>query len=95
MKKIAGQARAARLADSRRSRGQARRFRPETEVKSRPESPLTTVAGMITILSFVVSILGFRLRRRALPGDPLRPYPDRFFTGWTAPAFVGAFGNPG
>jgi hypothetical protein len=41
MKKIAGQARAARLADSRQSRGQARRFRPETEVKSRPESPLT------------------------------------------------------
>jgi hypothetical protein len=30
-----------------------------------------------------------------LPGDPLRPYPDRSCTGWTAPAFVGAFGNAG
>jgi hypothetical protein len=28
-----------------------------------------------------------------LPGGLLRPYLDRSFPGWTAPAFVGAFGN--
>jgi hypothetical protein len=36
-----------------------------------------------------------RLTQHLLPGGPLRPYPDRSCTGWTAPAFVGAFGNPG
>src|ERR1700720_1014068 len=36
-----------------------------------------------------------RLTQHLLPGDPLRPYPDRSCTGWTAPAFVGAFGNAG
>src|SRR5271167_1174087 len=36
-----------------------------------------------------------RLTQHLLPGGPLRPYPDRFCTGWTAPAFVGAFGNRG
>src|SRR5258708_11312499 len=34
-----------------------------------------------------------RLTQHLLPGGPLRPYPDRSCTGWTAPAFVGAFGN--
>src|SRR5262249_26298415 len=32
-----------------------------------------------------------RLTQHLLPGGPLRPYPDRSCTGWTAPAFVGAF----
>src|SRR6202521_4834571 len=36
-----------------------------------------------------------RLTQHLLPGGPLRPYPDRSCTGWTAPAFVGAFGNEG
>src|SRR4051812_29472262 len=36
-----------------------------------------------------------RLTQHLLPGGPLRPYPDRSCTGWTAPAFVGAFGNSG
>src|SRR6516162_2863880 len=36
-----------------------------------------------------------RLTQHLLPGGPLRPYPDRSCTGWTAPAFVGAFGNRG
>ena len=27
-----------------------------------------------------------RLTQHSLPGGPLRPYPDRSFTGWTAPA---------
>src|SRR5436190_732882 len=36
-----------------------------------------------------------RLTQHLLPGGPLRPYPDRSCTGWTAPAFVGAFGNCG
>src|SRR5436190_7621514 len=36
-----------------------------------------------------------RLTQHLLPGGPLRPYPDRSCTGWTAPAFVGAFGNQG
>src|SRR6201987_3104940 len=36
-----------------------------------------------------------RLTQHLLPGGPLRPYPDRSCTGWTAPAFVGAFGNLG
>src|SRR5204862_7903615 len=36
-----------------------------------------------------------RLTQHLLPGGPLRPYPDRSCTGWTAPAFVGAFGNAG
>ena len=36
-----------------------------------------------------------RLTQHSLLGAPLRAYPDRSSTGWTAPAFVGAFGNPG
>src|ERR1700751_1699951 len=36
-----------------------------------------------------------RLTQHLLPGGPLRPYPDRSCSGWTAPAFVGAFGNCG
>jgi phage tail sheath protein FI len=36
-----------------------------------------------------------RLTQHLLPGGPLRPYPCRSLSGWTAPAFVGAFGNPG
>src|SRR6516164_3735446 len=36
-----------------------------------------------------------RLTQHLLPGGPLRPHPDRSCTGWTAPAFVGAFGNIG
>src|ERR1022692_3018333 len=36
-----------------------------------------------------------RLTQHLLPGGPLRPYPDRSCTGWTAPAFVGAFGSRG
>ena len=32
-----------------------------------------------------------RLTQHSLPGGPLWPYPGRSFTGWTAPAFVGAF----
>jgi hypothetical protein len=36
-----------------------------------------------------------RLTQHLLPGGPLRPYPDRSCTGWTAPAFVGAFGSFG
>ena len=32
-----------------------------------------------------------RLTQHLLPAGPLRPYPDRSCTGWTAPAFVGAF----
>src|SRR6516164_5710285 len=36
-----------------------------------------------------------RLTQHLLPGGPLRPYPDRSCTGWTAPAFVGAFGYMG
>src|ERR1700687_3901726 len=36
-----------------------------------------------------------RLTQHLLPGGPLRPYPDRSCTGWTAPAFVGAFGSSG
>src|SRR6202040_1836075 len=34
-----------------------------------------------------------RLTQHLVPGGPLRPYPGRSFTGWTAPAFVGAFGK--
>src|ERR1700732_2161678 len=29
-----------------------------------------------------------RLTQHSLPGGPLRPYPDRSSTGWTAPAFL-------
>src|SRR5258708_12264949 len=36
-----------------------------------------------------------RLTQHSLPGGPLRPYPGRSFSGWTAPAFVGAFGKLG
>src|SRR6516162_6341722 len=36
-----------------------------------------------------------RLTQHLLPGGPLRPYPDRSCTGWTAPACVGAFGELG
>ena len=36
-----------------------------------------------------------RLTQHSLPGGPLRPYPDRSFAGWTAPALAGAFRNPG
>jgi hypothetical protein len=36
-----------------------------------------------------------RLTQHLLPGGPLRPYPGRSFTGWTAPAFVCAFGKSG
>jgi hypothetical protein len=36
-----------------------------------------------------------RLTQHLLSGGPLRPYPSRSFSGWTAPAFVGAFGNYG
>jgi len=32
-----------------------------------------------------------RLTQHSLPGGPLRPYPDRSFAGWTAPALAGAF----
>src|SRR6202142_2754377 len=32
-----------------------------------------------------------RLTQHLLPGGPLRPYPGRSCTGWTAPAYVGAF----
>ena len=34
-----------------------------------------------------------RLTQHSLPGGPLRPYPDRSFAGWTAPALAGAFRN--
>ena len=35
------------------------------------------------------------LHQHLLPGGPLRPYPGRSLTGWTAPAFVGAFVKSG
>jgi hypothetical protein len=34
-----------------------------------------------------------RLTQHSLTGGPLRPYPDRSFTGWTAPAWLAPSGS--